>query len=532
MGGQKQKEEGNNALSRSISISSDLNESESNDPRQYQVQKSRLIKLINWGHVISTYFPFLFLTIVAVLVAQFVQSIYMNKDNVQELARAISTTSNSILFDLGWKFAVLVIILIIYLARRSQQVYLVDYACFEPPPDWKATQKEILQMMKNQSCFTDSSLEFMEKILARSGTGEATAWPPGILKSLREGGKMDRSVEAARAEAELVIYNAVQNLMDKTGFNPKGIDVLIINCSLFSPTPSLCSMVIHKFGLRPSVLSYNLSGMGCSAGVISIDLAKRLMANQRNTTCLVISTENLTQNLYHGNEKSMLLQNTLFRCGGAAILLSNKLQDGFKAKFKLLCTVRTQGMGSEAYNAVFECEDSAGNHGVALSKEIVMVAGRTMEKNFTTLGPMVLPLSEQAKVVWALVLRSATKSLKRWLDSAGLPALSKMVVVAKTYIPDFKRGIDHFCIHAGGRAVIEGIEKNMKLNEALTEASKATLRDYGNTSSSSIWYELKYIEERCSLRRGQRVLQVAFGSGFKCNSCVWLSLKTNRNMKK
>jgi predicted naringenin-chalcone synthase len=40
--------------------------------------------------------------------------------------------------------------------------------------------------------------------------------------------------------------------------------------SLFSPTPSLCSMVIHKFGLRSDVRSFNLSGMGCSAGVISI----------------------------------------------------------------------------------------------------------------------------------------------------------------------------------------------------------------------------------------------------------------------
>lgn len=44
--------------------------------------------------------------------------------------------------------------------------------------------------------------------------------------------------------------------------------------SLFSPTPSLCSMVSHKFGMRSDARTYNLSGMGCSAGVISLDLAK------------------------------------------------------------------------------------------------------------------------------------------------------------------------------------------------------------------------------------------------------------------
>ena len=43
----------------------------------------------------------------------------------------------------------------------------------------------------------------------------------------------------------------------------------------------------------------------------------------------------------------------------------------------------------------------------------------------------------------------------------------------------------------------------------------------GNTSSSSIWYELRYIEENMSLKRGHKILQLAFGSGFKCNSAVW-----------
>ena len=44
--------------------------------------------------------------------------------------------------------------------------------------------------------------------------------------------------------------------------------------SLFSPTPSLCSMVSHKYNMRSDARTFNLSGMGCSAGVISLDLAK------------------------------------------------------------------------------------------------------------------------------------------------------------------------------------------------------------------------------------------------------------------
>lgn len=43
------------------------------------------------------------------------------------------------------------------------------------------------------------------------------------------------------------------------------------------------------------------------------------------------------------------------------------------------------------------------------------------------------------------------------------------------YIPDFKRGIDHFCIHAGGRGVIDGIEKNLQLTPAHVAASRHAL---------------------------------------------------------
>ena len=40
-------------------------------------------------------------------------------------------------------------------------------------------------------------------------------------------------------------------------------------------------------------------------------------------------------------------------------------------------------------------------------------------------------------------------------------------------------------------------------------------------------YVMAAAESSKRVRRNHRVLQVAFGSGFKCNSVVWLSLKAN-----
>ena len=61
------------------------------------------------------------------------------------------------------------------------------------------------------------------------------------------------------------------------GLKPTDIDILIVNCSLFCPTPSLSAMIVNHFRMRPDILSYNLGGMGCSAGVIAIGLAEKML---------------------------------------------------------------------------------------------------------------------------------------------------------------------------------------------------------------------------------------------------------------
>lgn len=249
--------------------------------------------------------------------------------------------------------------------------------------------------------------------------------------------------------------------------------------------------------------------MGCSAGLISIDLAKDLLQVHPNTYALVISMENITLNWYFGNERSMLVSNCLFRMGGAAILLSNKRSDHRRSKYQLVHTVRThKGSDDKCFECVFQMEDPNGKVGVSLLKDLMAVAGDALKTNITTLGPLVLPMSEQLLFFSTLVAKK----------------LFKMKI--KPYIPDFKLAFEHFCIHAGGRAVLDEIEKNLQLSDWNMEPSRMTLYRFGNTSSSSLWYELAYTEAKGRVKRGDRTWQIAFGSGFKCNSAVWKALRT------
>jgi 3-ketoacyl-CoA synthase len=62
-------------------------------------------------------------------------------------------------------------------------------------------------------------------------------------------------------DIQVVMFDCVRKLLAQTNTRAKDVDFLVINCSLFSPTPSLCSMVINEFGMRTDISSYNLSGM-------------------------------------------------------------------------------------------------------------------------------------------------------------------------------------------------------------------------------------------------------------------------------
>ncbi|KAI9194759.1 hypothetical protein LWI28_008955 [Acer negundo] len=393
----------------------------------------------------------------------------------------------------------------IYLMSRPRKVYMVDFACYKPEPARLCTKEYFMDIVQRAGTFTEESIAFKKKILERSGFGQMTYGPEGLMQIPHR-----RSMSDARKETETVIVGAVDELLAKTGVKPRDIGILVVNSSLFNPTPSLSAMIVNRYKLRGNILSYNLGGMGCSAGLISIDLAKQLLQVHPNSYALVVSTENITFNWYEGNERSMLVTNCLFRVGGAAILLSNRSSDHCRYKYQLVHTIRThKGADDNCYNCVMQKEDEDNRSiGVSLSKDLMSVAGDALKTNITTLGPLVLPMSEQLLFFATLVAKK----------------IFKMKI--KPYIPDFKLAFEHFCIHAGGRAVLDELEKNLELSEWHMEPSRMTLNRFGNTSSSSLWYELAYSEAKGRIRKGDRTWQIAFGSGFKCNSAVWQALRS------
>ncbi|KAK2644881.1 hypothetical protein Ddye_020076 [Dipteronia dyeriana] len=406
---------------------------------------------------------------------------------------------NSPTISLIHLFAAFVIIFTIaYYSLRCKRVYLVDFTCYLPADSLRTPISNFIEHVERCNIFNRESIDFQVKVCERSGIGDEACVPSCIHELPPE-----TTLNGSREETTQVLFAVVNDLLSKHNINPKSIDILVSNCSLFCPSPSITSMIINKFGFRSNIKSISLSGMGCSAGILSISLAKDLLKVHKNSLALVLSMEAVSPNGYKGSTKSMLISNVIFRMGGAAVLLSNRHQDKQEAKYKLQQLVRTHmGSDEQSYLSVIQRQDEDGKVGVSLSRALIHVAGNALRTNMSHLGPCVLPYSEQLLYGWSVICR------KFWGQK-------------DVYVPNFRKAFEHFCIHAGGKAIIQAVEDNLRLQKEDGEASRMTLHRFGNTSSSSLWYELCYLEAKGKVSKGDRIWQIAFGSGFKVNSAVW-----------
>ena len=94
------------------------------------------------------------------------------------------------------------------------------------------------------------------------------------------------------------------------------------------------------------------------------------------------------------------------------LLVGCRRKDYWRAKYELVHVVRTHmGANDARYGCVFQREDSKGRVGVHLSKELMAIAGHALKANITTLGPLVLPISEQLIFFGNLVARKVSFKL-------------------------------------------------------------------------------------------------------------------------
>lgn len=396
--------------------------------------------------------------------------------------------------------------------RLREPVYMVDFAVYAPPDELRINIQGCADQAwkwrhPDGELVSKDTHDFVRKVFEKSGIDTNGSYLPKNLHpqhTLDPKGGQDEGF----AEARMVMGGALEELLRKTGLKATDIDVLIVTSSVFAPTPSTASMLINMFKMREDVQAYSLAGMGCGAGVIGTHLVRDVLQAHPGANAVFICAEICSSAFYRGRDKHCLVSNALFRMGGCAALMTSGASQRGRSKYQLTHSERVHtGARDTGYNCMYVGPDDAGQQGIFLYKDLPVEAGLALERCLKKVTPQILTWAQYAEAAFAVARR------KYWDSGAPL------------FAPDFTRCVDHFCLHAGGYAILKGIQKGMRLPADKMMPSFANLKDYGNTSSSTTWYSLAYIETIGSVKAGEVVMQAGVGGGMKAGINIWRALR-------
>lgn len=242
--------------------------------------------------------------------------------------------------------------------------------------------------------------------------------------------------------------------------------VITVSCTgFFAPEPAF--EIVKNLELDPSTQRFHLGFMGCFAAFPALKMAKSFCESDPKAKVMVICLELCSLHLQDSEATDNLISASVFADGtsGAIVSSENPAGSGF----------RMDGFaGSIAKNSEEDMAWTIGDTG--------------FDMVLSTYVPEIIQSN---------------------LKTAILPLF-------KNYDRELK-DIRYWAIHPGGRAILDKIEKNFNLKKEQLEAPRAVLNEFGNMSSATILFVLKYLLEKQS-GKDETTLAMAFGPGLTIES--------------
>jgi predicted naringenin-chalcone synthase len=246
------------------------------------------------------------------------------------------------------------------------------------------------------------------------------------------------------------------------------IDAVIVSTCTGYLCPGLSGYVIEQLALQPQTQAFDLVGQGCAAALPNLSLGNALIASQASRHVLSICVEVSSAAMYLDDDPGVLISACLFGDGAGAAVLSATPAAGRSIRWK-----QFRSLIEPAHRDALKFEQRGGMLRNVLTRAVPTLA------------------AEHGLRVLETVLRT----------------LNLDVQDVSTWI-----------LHAGGRDVLQAIEKRFELTAHDLRYSAAMLREYGNLSSAFVYFVLQ--AALADNAPGGLWWLSSFGAGFSCHGAM------------
>lgn len=279
---------------------------------------------------------------------------------------------------------------------------------------------------------------------------------------------LERRMEIYDRQAVSVSRKAIDKCLQNL-ITPKQITHLItVSCTGMS-APGLDLQLMSEMELPPTIFRTSVNFMGCYAAIHALKMAKMICDSTENANVIIVATELCTLHFQKEYSIDNAASSLLFADGSAAVLVSNCIQS---------------------------------SNSLSLRGFYSHVAQRG-----------------KADMAWQLSSKGFLMTLSGYVPQLIQEDINALVEAAVIHNGLTLADITHWCIHPGGKRILDVIQKQLHLPDDALTYSREVLFRYGNMSSPTVLFVLKEMMGNYN-GSSATILGMAFGPGLTMETFI------------
>ncbi|RYY38379.1 MAG: type III polyketide synthase [Chitinophagaceae bacterium] len=339
-------------------------------------------------------------------------------------------------------------------------------------PAWCHKQTDILQFMQQVYAADEGERRKLRFLYGQSAIGQRYSVIPDYSRPMAEWKfyspteglepfpALEQRMAVYHKQAPLLSVDAIRECLQHKWEARSITHLITVSCTGMS-APGLDLQVLELMDLRPDIFRTSVNFMGCYAALHGLRIADALCASDKNARVLVVCTELCTLHFQREATPDNIASSLLFGDGSAALLLAHDGHDG-------------AGLIVDGFHS-----------------EVVPKGRRDMAWELSSSG-FLMTLSGYVPDLIEEDFRAITD---RALARQGLSS----------------DDVTHWCLHPGGKRILDAVDKSMGFTDGQLQASRDVLQECGNLSSATLLFVLKRMLD--SGAPVPRLFGAAFGPG-------------------
>lgn len=278
---------------------------------------------------------------------------------------------------------------------------------------------------------------------------------------------MEKRMKIFHQHAAPLSLKAIENCLKE--FPKQNITHLItVSCTGMS-APGLDLELLELLDLPVTTWRTSVNLMGCYAAIHALKLADIICMADASANVLVVCTELCTLHFQNANTEDNIMSSLLFGDGAAAVLIS----------------------GNEKVN------------------------GLNIDQFYSTVS-----LKGKKDMVWEMSSTGFQMTLSGYIPELIGEDFDHFVNEALQKKGLAKEDITHWCIHPGGKRILEAIHTSLGFSNGQFQHSYEILREYGNISSATVLFVLDRIRKTLNKEQSNYIFGAAFGPGLTMETFI------------